>query len=284
MCRKEREAAASVAYTGKRPGSIEAADALPSESEVWEDAWEQFHTRQNANARFYKEKRYIPLAFPVLRDRSRSWHILEVGCGCGSTVLPLLLDNPSIQATAVDISAAAVSTTAAISHKLGFEDRLETFVANITDPANPGVVRLTQAQPRGFDALLMIFTLSAVNPLARATNGNTSTSDMACALRTANLSLEMGGLLLIRDYGLYDMTQLRFPGAAMIGDNLYMRQEGTLAYFFTKDDLHRRLEASGFRKIELEYHCVHSHNRKKGTTLKRVFIHAIYEKVAHDSV
>ena len=184
-----------------------------------------------------------------------------------------------IQATAVDISAAAVRTTATISQKLGFENRLETFVANLTDPADPGVVRLTQAHPGGFDALLMIFTLSAVNPLARVVGGDTTTSDMTCALETANRSLKMGGLLLIRDYGLYDMTQLRFPGAALIGENLYMRQEGTLAYFFAKEDLHRRLEASGFRKIELEYHCVHSHNRKKGTILKRVFIHAIYEKV-----
>ena len=42
------------------------------------------------------------------------------------------------------------------------------------------------------------------------------------------------GLVLFRDYGLYDHAQLRFGRGHKIEENFYMRQDGTRAYYFSE--------------------------------------------------
>lgn len=60
-----------------------------SESEADVEAWKQFHNR-HSSGRFFKERRYLLKEFPELLSCPPNSKLLEVGCGNGSTVLPIL--------------------------------------------------------------------------------------------------------------------------------------------------------------------------------------------------
>ena len=49
--------------------------------------WEDFHAT-HYSAKFFRERRYMPLAFPELLQPNA--HILEIGAGAGASIVPIL--------------------------------------------------------------------------------------------------------------------------------------------------------------------------------------------------
>jgi hypothetical protein len=73
-----------------------AGSATAGGASVYEgDRWEQFY-QAHPTARFFKERRYLLLEFPELL---RMEHVAEIGCGCGSSILPVLKANPASRTT-----------------------------------------------------------------------------------------------------------------------------------------------------------------------------------------
>ncbi|CAI5523270.1 unnamed protein product [Closterium sp. Naga37s-1] len=61
-------------------------------------------------------------------------------------------------------------------------------------------------------------------------------------------------------------------------DRLYQRGDGTLAYFFSVEEVRVLMGAAGFECKEVEYCCVRNENRRKGREMKRVWVHGVFKK------
>lgn len=89
---------------------------------------------------------------------------------------------------------------------------IRAFPCDITTNTLPSEVETCSV-----NIVTLIFVLSAIHP-----------DNFTKVLANLYEVLKPGGLVLFRDYGLYDMAQLRFKPGHKIANNLYMRQDGTL--------------------------------------------------------
>ncbi|XP_078079874.1 tRNA N(3)-cytidine methyltransferase METTL2B-like isoform X1 [Mustelus asterias] len=125
---------------------------------------------------------------------SATFRILEVGCGVGNTVFPILQTNndPGLFVYCCDFSSAAVEL---VKLNPGYDpSRCLAFVHDLCD---------TQANypmpNESLDIIILIFVLSAIHP-----------DKMQAVIKRLSQLLKPGGMILFRDYGRYDMAQLRF--------------------------------------------------------------------------
>ncbi|PWZ01201.1 S-adenosyl-L-methionine-dependent methyltransferase [Testicularia cyperi] len=191
--------------------------------------WDTFYSAHEN--RFFKDRRWLHLEFPelveaTLPDRG-GVTILEVGCGAGNTVFPLLEinQNPMLEIHACDYSAEAVSvvrSNPSYSCPSPKGARCESNVWDLSSPTAlpPGL------HPGSVDIIVLIFVFSALHP-----------REWTQAVLNIKTLLKPAGIVLFRDYGRYDLPQLRFKKRRMLQDNFYLRGDGTRVYFFEPDEL-----------------------------------------------
>lgn len=93
-------------------------------------------------------------------------------------------------------------------------------------------------EPGSIDIIVMIFVLSALHPSEwrqAVSNVHRVSFPVTFPAITHHIlqMLRPGGMVLLRDYGRHDLTQLRFKEDRLLDDNLYVRGDGTRVYFFT---------------------------------------------------
>ncbi|XP_009946775.1 PREDICTED: methyltransferase-like protein 6 isoform X2 [Leptosomus discolor] len=117
------------------------------------------------------------------------------------------------------------------------------------------------------DVVTLIFVLSAIHP-----------DKMHLVLKNIYKVLKPGKCVLFRDYGLYDHAMLRFKSGSKLGENFYVRQDGTRSYFFTEEFLSQLFKAEGYEQVVNEYVQRETVNRKEDLRVPRVFLQSKFQK------
>ncbi|GAA6041671.1 hypothetical protein JCM8097_003075 [Rhodosporidiobolus ruineniae] len=187
-------------------------------------AWSKFYTR-HAAVQFFKDRHWTEREWDLgsilgggedggaredgegdaapSKDKGKGKGVLEVGCGTGAFVYPLLERYPGARFVAFDFARKAVELTKA--HPRYDPSHIHSFDHDLTVPREELHTKLGTPPPEfgpplhSFDIVSFIFVLSAIAPRSHAR-----------AVETVVSLLAPGGSLLFRDYALHDAAQLRF--------------------------------------------------------------------------
>ncbi|XP_060526416.1 tRNA N(3)-methylcytidine methyltransferase METTL6 [Cylas formicarius] len=217
--------------------------------------WDIFYKRNEA--RFYKDRHWTTREFQDLVETSdERRNLFEVGCGAGNFIFPLLELGLNFKIFACDLSPRAVEIVKL--HSLYNESLIKVFQCDITSEDVFNTLEL-----ESLDIITMIFVLSAIHP-----------DKFLRTLKNVFKLLKPGGVLLFRDYGLYDMAQMRFKPGHKISENFYMRQDGTRTYFFSLELVEEKLLSCGFKIVSNSYIHRRTINIKENIDVPRIFVQA----------
>ncbi|EEQ29330.1 actin filament binding protein [Microsporum canis CBS 113480] len=181
--------------------------------------WNLFYKNNTGN--FFKNRKWLKQEFPILSEVTAADAgpkvVLEVGAGAGNTAFPVLMNNENekLMVHACDYSKAAVD----VMRKS--ENYNEKYMrADVWD------VTATGLEKESVDVVVMVFIFSALAP-----------NEWERAVSNIYQVLKPGGYVLFRDYGKGDLAQVRFKKGRWMGENFYVRGDGTRVYFFEKEEV-----------------------------------------------
>jgi methyltransferase-like protein 6 len=216
--------------------------------------WDLFYKRNTTN--FFKDRHWLTREFGVLENCSS---FIEIGCGVGNLFFPLLERNINLKVYCCDFSKNAIALVNQKNHP-----RVCAFVADLT------CTPLLDFAPC-LDIATCVFVLSAIPP-----------DKLPAALLNIASIVNPNGLVLFRDYACGDQSQKRFKSDNIIGPNFYARTDGTFTVFFTIESISDAFANAGFDLVEASYVEKDVLNFKRGLTMNRVFIQAIFKKRQSD--
>lgn len=231
--------------------------------------WDLFYKRNATN--FFKDRHWTQREFHELSQVSDDDHtkesrseetktLLEVGCGVGNFIFPLIAQKAKFFIYACDFSNRAIEYIK--GNPLYNENVCYAFQADITkDDLSSHMAE------NSVDIISVIFVLSSLHPDA-----------MPSALVNLRKVLRPGGIILFRDYGLYDQAMLRFAPGHKLSNRFYVRQDGTRAFFFSEDYVKRLFTSAGFGVYMNKYVQRQTTNLKEGVCVPRVFVQGKFFK------
>ncbi|CAH7686987.1 S-adenosyl-L-methionine-dependent methyltransferase, partial [Phakopsora pachyrhizi] len=265
--------------------------------------WDIFYKTHSNH--FFKDRNWTTQVFEVLKDKELDLSLdekgedlitkkvlLEVGCGVGNFIWPLLENSNVNKIYCFDFSPRAIEILK--RHEKFDSNRIKPFVYDLTaddydlDKTNQNLTQNLGSDFGSIDLISCIFVLSAIPP-----------DKIQLAVKRLVSVLKPGGEIIIRDYAINDASQLRFhskksssysthPSKLSKSLPFYRRSDSTLTYFFNIDEISNLFCESNnndgdhdyiIKTLECQIIKRSLINRKSQIDLDRHFIQARFKKL-----